>query len=75
MRLPRYQSGSSLSEYLDYLARTLEQALDERPVKSPVDNVLYLGFDQPVSIISPTGKVYTLNVDDTGALITQEATL
>jgi len=68
--LPQPPASGPHAEYLTTLVRELEFSLRAVPAKSPVDNVLYLSSDQPVSLISPSGNVYKLTVDDAGNLET-----
>lgn len=70
-RLPHPPTSGPHAQYLAVLVRELERTLRSRPAINPVDGVLYLGQDTPVSLISPNGTVYKLTVDDAGNLVTE----
>lgn len=70
--LPRPPLGLS-GPYADYLAklvRDIEEELRLRVAKSPVDHVVYLDGEQPISLISDSGKVFRLTINDAGDLVT-----
>lgn len=71
--VPNRLTTDGTRHYLVSLVRSLEQELAVRPRR--VEGVLYLGGDVPVRIISPNGNIYSLGVDNTGALTTEQVTL
>ena len=60
---PQFKEAG-LTDHLNRLSVSLQREFTERPTKTtPVSSVL---------LMSPSGKVYTVTVDDTGALVTTE---
>ena len=74
MTIPRRSPGQSVDDYLQELARRLDDELARRPERS-TDGVLYLTTEVPVRLISPNGSIYELSVDDAGALVTTSVVL
>lgn len=70
--LPLPPPGGPNHAFLVALVNAMEQELRRKISASPRDGVVYLGADQPVSLISPTGKIYRLTVADDGSLETTE---